>query len=83
MKTIFGSLVLTAALLLAFSPSAPTAQAAPKSAGLLCPVTALPISSPALAVGKSLYKGKTYYFCTSNCKHLFDKSPAKYAKAKS
>ena len=30
---------------------------------------------------KSLYKDKTYYFCTSTCKTTFDKNPAKYAGA--
>jgi Cu+-exporting ATPase len=31
------------------------------------------------ADGKSEYKGKTYYFCSSSCKETFDKEPAKYA----
>ncbi len=70
----------TLAFLLTLAPAIPAAQAAPKAAALICPVTYLPIGSPALAVGKSVYKGKTYYFCTANCKHLFDKNPAKYAK---
>jgi len=47
---------------------------------LICPVTKLSIASTKAAVGKSVYKGKTYYFCTSNCKRLFDLNPAKYAK---
>ncbi|BDI33088.1 hypothetical protein CCAX7_51390 [Capsulimonas corticalis] len=46
---------------------------------LTCPVTKLSIASPKAAVGKSTYKHKTYYFCTSNCKMLFDKNPAKFA----
>ena len=70
----------TLACLLALVPALPAAQGAPKAAALICPVTYLPVGSPALAVGKSVYKGKTYYFCTANCKHLFDKNPAKYAK---
>ena len=49
---------------------------------IFCPVTHLPISSPKAAVGKSVYKGKTYYFCTKNCKRLFDKNPAKYVHSK-
>ena len=28
--------------------------------------------------GKSEYKGKTYYFCSEDCKKKFDKEPAKY-----
>jgi YHS domain-containing protein len=27
---------------------------------------------------KSEYKGKTYYFCSANCKTKFDKNPEKY-----
>jgi YHS domain-containing protein len=49
---------------------------------LECPVTHLPIGSPKAAVGKSVYKGKTYYFCTKNCKRLFDKNPEKYVHSK-
>jgi YHS domain-containing protein len=30
------------------------------------------------AVGKSEYKGKTYYFCAPGCKSAFDKDPEKY-----
>jgi len=29
---------------------------------------------------KSVYKGKTYYFCALNCKQTFDKNPEKYVK---
>jgi YHS domain-containing protein len=30
------------------------------------------------AVGKSEYKGETYYFCAPGCKSAFDKEPEKY-----
>lgn len=30
------------------------------------------------AAGKSEYKGKTYYFCSTGCKKSFDKEPEKY-----
>jgi YHS domain-containing protein len=30
---------------------------------------------------KSVYKGKSYYFCSSDHKELFDKAPAKFANA--
>lgn len=30
--------------------------------------------------GSSTYSGKTYYFCSSNCKNAFDKNPAKYTR---
>ncbi len=29
---------------------------------------------------KSLYEGKTYYFCNASCKTTFDKNPAKFSK---
>ena len=29
---------------------------------------------------KSSYKGKTYAFCSANCKQNFDKKPENYAK---
>ena len=31
---------------------------------------------------KSLYKGKTYYFCAPMCKQKFDRNPEKYIKSK-
>lgn len=33
---------------------------------------------PKTAVGKSDYKGQTYYFCAPGCKKAFDKEPEKY-----
>ncbi|PJB65397.1 MAG: YHS domain-containing protein [Anaerolineae bacterium CG_4_9_14_3_um_filter_57_17] len=29
---------------------------------------------------KSLYQGKTYYFCSAVCKGMFDRDPKKYAE---
>ena len=31
------------------------------------------------AVGKSEYKGRTYYFCSSRCKEQFERDPLHYA----
>ena len=31
------------------------------------------------AAGKVSHKGKTYYFCSANCKTQFEKAPEKYA----
>jgi Cu+-exporting ATPase len=36
---------------------------------------------PTKAAGKSEHQAKTYYFCSSGCKHKFDQTPEKYAKA--
>jgi YHS domain-containing protein len=30
---------------------------------------------------KSVYKGKTYYFCAPGCKVTFDENPTMYIKA--
>jgi Cu+-exporting ATPase len=35
---------------------------------------------PATAAGKSVYAGKTYYFCSKDEKAQFDKDPEKYLK---
>jgi Cu2+-exporting ATPase len=32
------------------------------------------------AAGRSEYKGKTYYFCSTHCKTTFDREPKKYAQ---
>jgi len=36
---------------------------------------------PKTAEYKSVYEGKTYYFCAYGCKKDFDKEPLKYIKA--
>jgi Cu+-exporting ATPase len=35
---------------------------------------------PGKAAGSSNYSGKTYYFCSPDCKEKFDMNPAQYAK---
>ena len=32
------------------------------------------------AEATSTYKGKTYYFCSEDCKEIFDKEPDEYTK---
>ena len=59
--------------------AAPSAHKA--TAVLICPVTGNKIKSVKDAVGHSVYKGKTYYFCCPGCKPKFDKNPAKYIHA--
>jgi YHS domain-containing protein len=36
--------------------------------------------SPNNAVAKTDYAGKTYHFCSVDCKRKFDRDPAKFAK---
>jgi len=81
---MFRFLLTTSAVLVLASASfaAPTAKPVPKPAltALICPVTGEKIASVKDAVGSSVYKGKTYYFCCDSCKPAFDKNPAKYVK---
>ena len=51
-------------------------DAAAKKTVLICPVSGDKIASAKAAKGHSAYKGKTYYFCCSECKPRFDKAPA-------
>lgn len=46
-----------------------------------CPVMGSKID-PAKAYSKTVYKGKTYYFCCAGCPDEFKKNPAKYLKKK-
>lgn len=36
---------------------------------------------PAKAAGSSEYKGKTYYFCSTDCKAQFDANPGQYVRS--
>ncbi len=42
------------------------------------PVCGMPIEEKH-AAGKSEFRGKTYYFCSTACKAAFEKEPDKYA----
>ena len=33
------------------------------------------------AAAQSTYQGKTYYFCSQDCKKTFDQNPGQYASA--
>ena len=35
---------------------------------------------PTKAVGSSDYQGKTYVFCSAECKRKFDSNPAQYTR---
>ena len=68
----------TAATSTAKAPGKPP-LAQKKSVPATCPVLGTKIADRSKAP-KSVYKGKTYYFCCKNCKQLFDKNPEKYIK---
>ena len=55
---------------------------AKKVVSAVCPVMKTRIPDVKKASGKSVYKGKTYYFCCGGCKPQFDKNPTKYIKKK-
>lgn len=57
--------------------TAATAQAKPEQ--VTDPVCGMKIDAKA-AAGKSVYAGKTYYFCSADDKAKFDKDPQKYLK---
>lgn len=63
-------------------PSAAKTKTPVKIKSAICPVMGNKIANVAKAAGKSVYKGKTYYFCCKTCKPKFDKNPAKYLKKK-
>lgn len=52
----------------------------PTTVSAVCPVMGTKIPDVTKAAGKSVYNGKTYYFCCPGCKPAFDKDPAKYVK---
>lgn len=57
-----------------------TAKSSKKTVSAICPVMGTKIPDVTKAAGKSVYKGKTYYFCCAGCKPAFDKNPEKYVK---
>ena len=61
---------------------APAKKAAQKKVvSAVCPVMGTKIPDVTkVKGGKSVYKGKTYYFCSQGCKKSFDKDPEKYLK---
>ena len=55
---------------------------AEETVSAVCPVMGTEIADVSKAAGKTVYKGKTYYFCCDGCKPAFDKDPEKYIKNK-
>jgi P-type Cu+ transporter len=63
----------------AAAQSKPAIKAKAKPAAVMCPVMGGVVKNTKTAP-KSVYKGKTYYFCCPGCKPAFDKNPEKYIK---
>jgi YHS domain-containing protein len=64
------------------NPKKYATTSASKVVSSVCPVMGNKIADVSKAVGKSVYKGKTYYFCCPSCKPAFDKDPEKYINKK-
>lgn len=73
MKKIASMTLLAAGLM--FAQQKPADQKAPKEA--TDPVCGMTVDTK--VAQKSVYKGKTYYFCSRDDKDKFDKSPSQYA----
>ena len=56
-----------------------TTKEASKFKYVKCAVTGTKID-PSKAYSKTVYKGKTYYFCCAGCPEEFKKNPKKYIK---
>jgi len=84
--TLMAAALLTTSLIPAMAAApAKKAPAKPPAAqkkvvSAVCPVMGTKIPDVTKAAGKSVYKGKTYYFCCAMCKPKFDANPAKYVK---
>ncbi len=82
MKTLVFTVTLaalahTALTLPAFAAPVPAPKTPAKTAALVCPITGEKIRSVNAAAAHETFKGKTYYFCCSSCKPVFDKNPDK------
>jgi YHS domain-containing protein len=92
MKKTAVALALTALFAVSIAPSfahgnakhkAPAKPAVRKKiVSAVCPVMGTKVPDVSKAAGKTVYKGKTYYFCCDECKPAFDKNPSKYAGKK-
>ena len=80
MKSLSLGLVALSLCSISYAKSSSAKKApAPKKAVVMCPV-----GNTEAMTGKndpkSVYKGKTYWFCCPECKPAFDKEPEKYLK---
>ena len=90
MRTTSGMTRCVVVVFVTALPSAVAMRAAEKvpaksgqTVSAVCPVMGETIPDIAKAAGKSLYAGKTYYFCSPECKLKFDANPANYSKVES
>lgn len=79
-KPMIVILVLVIVVVLVVAALVLTPAPLDRTTSAVCPVMGTPIPDVSKAAGKSVYKGKTYYFCCPGCKPKFDADPSKYAK---
>jgi YHS domain-containing protein len=72
-------LSLTIPMQMAATNQGSKAPAKETTAKVKDPVCGMQID-PAKSTAQSVYKEKTYHFCSSHCKAEFDKNPSKYIK---
>lgn len=72
---VLGGIVVAATVHAKAEAPAKAVQAADQE--VRCPVTGDVVTDPSTAL-KSVYKGRTYYFCCPACKPKFDADPEKY-----
>lgn len=77
MKRMFLTMALAACIL---SAQESTKKAAKPEAKVVDPVCGMTVDPK--TADKSVYKGKTYYFCSRSEKQQFDKTPEKYLAKK-
>jgi len=79
----FVLLAVTGVVGCAEQPATPTASTQPHAECLVCKHNAdlacVDVTVDA-TTPHTAYDGKTYYFCSDQCRKDFDKEPAKYAK---
>ena len=74
-----GERIVVAGNFLLDSESRMKAAASPGGAGPARDAACGMEIDPAKAAARTEYKGKTYYFCSKNCKEKFDRDPATYS----
>jgi YHS domain-containing protein len=81
MRTLFITLLIS--LLAGCASNSPSADSRPHGQCLVCKYNAdlgcvdIPVDE---TTPRLLYQGKTYYFCSNECRDQFAKNPSKYAK---
>ncbi len=77
--SLFAALALGSVASYAGTPAPAAGRNAAVQEEVRCPVMGNVVADPSTAA-KSVYKGKTYYFCCPGCKPRFDADPESFLK---